>query len=260
MPSQATEKDLSTPPTSLAPSIAGEDHPGPEGQLKTCSSDVPPVKVEGQTLVRDDTADAKPAFDHIETSRIAASPYSGYKGAIIGTPTAVPYFQAPKREVTGFGDVTFVGMPDWVEIGEPLGPLYSSNDNKLMRAAFKYCVVQGDSSKSPSNYKAGDLTSYLRSLVLYKLGRIVDYSGTRDVNDWVAREIHFEKFGVSKTFIAKFHCHWVDSNEMAQTQALALSQANTYVAHLLQGFQHSIMKLWMSHPDPGYSDFKRLRE
>ncbi|KAH9807705.1 hypothetical protein DFH28DRAFT_913197 [Melampsora americana] len=129
-----------------------------------------------------------------------------------------------------------------------------------MRAAFKYCVVRGDSSESQINYQAGDLNSYMRSLVLYKPGRIVDYSGTRDVNDWVAREIHFEKFGVSKTFIAKFHRHWVDSNDLAQTQALALSQANTYVAHLLQGFQHSIMKLWMSHPDPGYADFKRLRE
>ncbi|EGF98657.1 uncharacterized protein MELLADRAFT_113351 [Melampsora larici-populina 98AG31] len=158
--------------------------------------------------------------------------------------------RAPLRLMSsGFESVPHRGMPGWFHDAMRYSKPF--DDENTLRAAFMY-KYRRHIYVQPHIYVPENLDGYSRYLVVYSIGKDIDLYGTRDSNEWIAKEYKCERDGFESTVTARYHTAWCDdSKSNSRSHALAFVQANRYVANLLTDYQDSLMNRWMTHRHPG---------
>ncbi|EGG13078.1 uncharacterized protein MELLADRAFT_86950 [Melampsora larici-populina 98AG31] len=162
------------------------------------------------------------------------------QGPLIPTSRTVIKVRAPRAlrhaKLEGAGSVIQVSVPRRV--------LTFRLDSPAKRAAFLYELKDFyEHGRTPSYVPDGG-TGFTEAVVVYGIGRKVDLSLTRDVNDWCVRELQGDGDPVPYKGIVRFHSRWSCSARSGRDHALELVNAHAYVATMLELFKARLRKLW----------------
>ncbi|EGG08075.1 uncharacterized protein MELLADRAFT_105347 [Melampsora larici-populina 98AG31] len=117
-------------------------------------------------------------------------------------------------------------------------------DSPSKRAAFLYHLEGFYDHGSLPTYVPDGVTGFTEAIVVYEMGRKVDISKTRDINDWSFRELQGDGVVMPYEGIARFHARWSSSATSGREHALEIVNAHSYVGSMLQLFKGRLRKLW----------------
>ncbi|EGG07579.1 uncharacterized protein MELLADRAFT_62323 [Melampsora larici-populina 98AG31] len=118
------------------------------------------------------------------------------------------------------------------------------------RAAFLYRLDGFYEHGSKPTYCPENSSGFSESVVIYEMGRKVDLSKTRDINEWQVRELQGDGVDLPFRGIARFHMSWLSMARSGRERAVEVVNAHSYVSSMLQLFKDRLLKLWQQQKLP----------
>ncbi|EGF98016.1 uncharacterized protein MELLADRAFT_96233 [Melampsora larici-populina 98AG31] len=129
-------------------------------------------------------------------------------------------------------------------VSNPIRTCTLRPDLPSKRAAFLYHMKYFYGEGSNPTYEPTNCTALSEAVVLFQLGNIVDFSKSRDVNEWQARELQGDGVEIPYASVARFHFSWSYSATSGRERALELVNAHIYVASMLKLFKARLHQMW----------------